>query len=430
MWELFRFHPPSLQLYVRLCAASPYLSGILTTNPGMIDELVDSLQLDKLPTPASCKPRWPSCAAARRDTLPILHDFKNAQHLRIGVRDMLGKEDIDRTHEALADVAETCLAHVAAAGVSSSLWRNSACPTIGPGPMRGRALPLVIVGLGKLGGREPNYHSDLEVLFLYEGGGTHAAGRPLAPPAADRQQPLLHAARAADRLSRSAQLTPKGRLYPIDAVLRPIGVGGALALSLADFAQHFSSGAAPLWQWQALCQARPVFGELTTCCRGPEPGGSVAHQPAVDGCGSRPGASVAAAARARRSRRRTSSAGRAAPSMSSTSRRCSNCSTPRGSHRCSPPARRKPCAAWPMPEHSQRSLAAQLGDSYRYLRRVESGLRLLETKARHDLPTGAEPLHQLALLVGHSNPAKLRDQCLAHMADNRAAFLRLTETAE
>ena len=50
LWELFSFNPPSLQLYVRLCASSPYLSGILTSNPGMIDELMDSLVLDKLPT--------------------------------------------------------------------------------------------------------------------------------------------------------------------------------------------------------------------------------------------------------------------------------------------------------------------------------------------------------------------------------------------
>ena len=50
LWELFSFNPPSLHLYVRLCASSPYLSGILTSNPGMIDELMDSLVLDKLPT--------------------------------------------------------------------------------------------------------------------------------------------------------------------------------------------------------------------------------------------------------------------------------------------------------------------------------------------------------------------------------------------
>ena len=50
LWELFSFNPPSLRLYVELCAYSPHLSGILTSNPGMIDSLMDSLVLDKLPT--------------------------------------------------------------------------------------------------------------------------------------------------------------------------------------------------------------------------------------------------------------------------------------------------------------------------------------------------------------------------------------------
>ena len=50
LWELFSFNPPSLRLYVELCAYSPYLSGILTSNPGMIDSLMDSLVFDKLPT--------------------------------------------------------------------------------------------------------------------------------------------------------------------------------------------------------------------------------------------------------------------------------------------------------------------------------------------------------------------------------------------
>ncbi len=50
LWELFSFNPPSLALYVELCATSPFLCDILTGNPGMIDELLDSLLLDKLPT--------------------------------------------------------------------------------------------------------------------------------------------------------------------------------------------------------------------------------------------------------------------------------------------------------------------------------------------------------------------------------------------
>ena len=95
MWELFSFNPPSLKLYVRLCASSPYLSGILTSNPGMIDELMDSLVLDKLAHLRVVAARRSSdlCRGAE-DIEPILHSFKNFQHLRVGVRDILGKEDL------------------------------------------------------------------------------------------------------------------------------------------------------------------------------------------------------------------------------------------------------------------------------------------------------------------------------------------------
>jgi len=427
LWELFRFHPPSLQLYVRLCAASPYLSGILTTNPGMMDELIDSLQRHELPSPGDLQATLSELCHRAADTLPILHDFKSAQHLRIGVRDMLGKEDIDQTHQALADVAETCLAHIAQLEYQQ-LALKFGVPTIGPGPCAGEPSRPIIVGLGKFGGREPNYHSDLEVLFLYEADGlTQPAGR------SRRQQPTANNhffTQFAQRiLKQVSQLTPQGRLYPIDAVLRPIGVGGALALSLADFAQHFSSGAAPLWQWLALCKARPVFGESTTCA---------AVQNLVDQLlTSRPWTD-ADRALVRQSRLQLERG--AAPTNIKRG--------PGGTVdveylaqmlQLQHASRQQQVLATSTQEALQRlahagalerSLAAQLGDSYRYLRRVESGLRLLETKARHDLPTAAEPLHQLALLVGHSNPAKLRDQCLAHMADNRAAFLRLTETAE
>ena len=52
LWELFSFNPPSLRLYVELCATSQFLSEILINNPGMIDDLMDSLVVDR-PQPAA-----------------------------------------------------------------------------------------------------------------------------------------------------------------------------------------------------------------------------------------------------------------------------------------------------------------------------------------------------------------------------------------
>jgi glutamate-ammonia-ligase adenylyltransferase len=70
-----------------------------------------------------------------------------------------------------------------------------------------------------------------------------------------------------------------------------------------------------------------------------------------------------------------------------------------------------------------------LGDAYRFLRRVESGVRLLDTAQRHDLPATTAEMQRLALLLGHGNPERLRQQCLTYMAETRAIFDQLTASA-
>ena len=113
LWELFSFNPPSLRLYVELCAHSPYLSGILTSNPGMIDGLMDSLVLDKLPTRENMAQQLAELCRAAENLDPILKSFKNDQQLCVGVRDILGKDDVQATTGALSDIAEVCLGRIA-----------------------------------------------------------------------------------------------------------------------------------------------------------------------------------------------------------------------------------------------------------------------------------------------------------------------------
>ena len=112
LWELFSFNQPSLDLYVRLCGASDYLANVLTSHPGMIDELLDSLLLDKLPSRRGLEVTLADLARGAEDLLPIVHSFKYAQHLRVGVRDILGKDDIQNTNAALADIAASCLRQI------------------------------------------------------------------------------------------------------------------------------------------------------------------------------------------------------------------------------------------------------------------------------------------------------------------------------
>ncbi|QDU54476.1 bifunctional [glutamate--ammonia ligase]-adenylyl-L-tyrosine phosphorylase/[glutamate--ammonia-ligase] adenylyltransferase [Aeoliella mucimassa] len=277
LWELFRSNRPSLDLYVKLCAACPYLSSILTSNPGMIDELMDSLLVDSLPTPEMLEATLAELTRGAEDVDPILHSFKHAQHLRVGVRDILNKDHVENTQAALSDVAEVCLRNIADRE-AEKLCSKFGTPTIPSfandtevsdelrerfANREGEECGLVILALGKLGGHEPNYHSDLDVVFLYE-----AEGR------------TFHTARSGEKISSSAttsnnhyfsdlgqriithasRIGPFGRLYEVDARLRPTGKSGSLAVPIDGFLKYFESGSADLWERQALCKARVIYG--------------------------------------------------------------------------------------------------------------------------------------------------------------------------
>ena len=258
LWELFSFNPPSLRLYVEVCAYSAYLSGILTSNPGMIDSLMDSLVLDKLPTRDALERTLAELCHAAEDLDPILHSFKNDQQLCVGVRDILGKEDVAATTGALSAIAETCLSQIAARE-RERLAAKFGEPTVAEGPRAGGPCELVVLAMGKFGGREMNYHSDVDVVFLYEAEGHTNPGRSAPRGQTTTNQHFF--SELGQRIIKAASgLTAFGRLYEIDVRLRPTGKSGALATSLDELARYFEQGAGQLWERQALCKARVVYG--------------------------------------------------------------------------------------------------------------------------------------------------------------------------
>ena len=258
LWELFSFNPPTLHLYVQLCAFSPYLCGILKTNPGMLDGLMDSLVLDKLPSRESLQETLADLCFAAEDIEPILHSFKNDQQLRVGVRDLLGKEDILATTAALSNIADVCLEQIAAREYLKLVTKFGE-PRIGEGPRAGEPCEMVILAMGKFGGQEMNYHSDLDIIFLYEADGHTAPSRYAVRTETTTNQHFF--SELGQRIIRTAsRLGPFGRLYEVDARLRPTGKSGALAIAMEEFARYFAEGAGQLWERQALCKARVVVG--------------------------------------------------------------------------------------------------------------------------------------------------------------------------
>jgi glutamate-ammonia-ligase adenylyltransferase len=244
LYELFSFNPPSLKLYVDLCD-SPFLSQMLVNNPGMIDDLLDSLILNRPRDLADLRAELAELlrgAGAPDAVESILHSFQDKEVLRIAVRDLLGKDGVRAVTAALSDVAEALLGEVAAREAGAMRERH------------GDGGPFAALALGKLGGREMSYHSDLDLVIVYGCEGTTDGPKPL-----DRYEYFTEYAR---RLIRAlSEHGPLGRLYAVDMRLRPTGQSGSLVVPLGEFRRYFASGRAQVWERQSLTRARPVYGD-------------------------------------------------------------------------------------------------------------------------------------------------------------------------
>jgi glutamate-ammonia-ligase adenylyltransferase len=271
LWELFSFNPPSLKLYVDLCAWSQFLSEILINNPGMIDELLDSLVLNQPRSIAELQSELADLCRGASDLEPILHSFQNKELLRIGVRDILHKDSIQETVAALSDLAEVLLEQIAARQYAP-LVKRFGVPVLSEGPRAGQPSRFAILALGKLGGREMNYHSDLDLMMVYEGD-----GRTQPPPGSTRFDRFdltdnyhFFTELAQHIIKAASYQGPMGRLYAIDMRLRPTGKSGSLVIPLSEFRRYFITqqdstshpeGGAQLWERQALTRARIVYGD-------------------------------------------------------------------------------------------------------------------------------------------------------------------------
>ncbi len=262
LWELFSFNLPSLKLYVDLCAWSQFLSEILINNPGMSDELLDSLVLNQPRGLEELRAELADLCRGADDPEPILHSFQDKELLRIGVRDILDKDSIHGTTAALSNLAEAILRQIALLQ-EPAMTRRYGVPVLAEGPRVGQVSRYVLLGLGKLGGRELAYHSDLDLVLVYEGDGR------TEPPAGSSRfehyeltDHFHYFTELARRIIRAMSYWgPMGRLYQIDMRLRPTGKSGSLVCPLTEFRRYYEEGDAQLWERQALTRGRVVHGD-------------------------------------------------------------------------------------------------------------------------------------------------------------------------
>ncbi|MCX7605270.1 MAG: glutamine-synthetase adenylyltransferase [Bryobacteraceae bacterium] len=173
--------------------------------------------------------------------------FRRKQILRIMLRDTLGFGGLAEITEELSLLAEAVLDAVYAR-LRRRLERQHGAPP--PGAPWG----MTILAAGKLGGRELNYSSDIDLIFLHTGDGTTAGPEPLTAAEFFRRLSL-----EITRLL--GQTTAEGLIYRIDLRLRPEGRHGALCPSLEAARRYYETRARD-WELQMLIKVRPAAGDL------------------------------------------------------------------------------------------------------------------------------------------------------------------------
>ncbi|MFI5569852.1 bifunctional [glutamine synthetase] adenylyltransferase/[glutamine synthetase]-adenylyl-L-tyrosine phosphorylase [Streptomyces sp. NPDC051740] len=158
--------------------------------------------------------------------------------LSIAARDVCGTIEVAQTAAELADLATATLrAALALAGAAA--------------PADAALCRLAVIALGKCGGHELNYVSDVDVVFVGE-----------AVDGADEDKALRAATRLAAHMMRiCSETTVEGSIWPVDANLRPEGRNGPLVRTLASHLAYYQRWA-KTWEFQALLKARPVAGDL------------------------------------------------------------------------------------------------------------------------------------------------------------------------
>ncbi len=232
--SLFRDSPEAARRVCVLVGTSRMMADAVLHNPDLIARLPDFEQLRTRPKAELVESArkalaWRSDVEERQAGL---RRWKERHLVGITARDVLGEADVATVGRDVSALGEASL--------------EAALEALEP------ALPFAVIALGRFGGAELSYASDLDVLFVYEG-----------------ETPAEFA--AAEKLATALRrfvggATPSARLWEVDADLRPEGKQGPLARSVEGFETYFARWAL-VWERQAMIRARPVAGDTAVAQR-------------------------------------------------------------------------------------------------------------------------------------------------------------------
>lgn len=235
---LLEENPKLIDLLSILFGNSDYLSEVLISHPAILDSLIDRRSALPYKSKKQMAEELDTMLGLQEDPedrLVVIRRFKNDETLRIGLYDLLDKISLQEIEEQLTDLAEVVMERTMELVLKMHLPKD-----------RPHA-PLAVMGLGKLGGRELAYGSDLDILFILD----HSD----RPDVITMETAVKLAQRFISYLSVYLEAGPG---YEIDSRLRPSGGGGPLVVTLDSFEKYHNTS--QLWERQALLKMRGILG--------------------------------------------------------------------------------------------------------------------------------------------------------------------------
>lgn len=242
--------PFGLQSLVAVFSYSRFLTESILQHPEWLLGVLASGWLHRTRTQPEIEADLESSIdAALSPAVPLqLAQFRRRQLLRIMLRDILGFAAMPEATEELSTVADTII-DASCRRIRSALIAKHGTPRLADGSECG----FTVLALGKLGGRELNYSSDIDLMFLYDGAGSTDGPSPLS----NKEFFKKVSTQLADLLG---TYTPEGFAYRVDLRLRPDGRLGEICISLDGCKQYYESRARD-WELQMLIKARAAAGQ-------------------------------------------------------------------------------------------------------------------------------------------------------------------------
>ena len=237
IFSLLNSRPELLSLLADILGSAPALGDTLSNDPALLDSVLEADFFLGLPSKEELENTVTDRLRYAHDyeqKMGYLRIFNNEKRFQAGVHLLKRLATPKRVGAFLSDLAEVVLQ-----STMMEVW-----DAYGAHARELKDVPFAVVALGKLGGREMTFDSDLDIIFLYD------------DPSEGMSELRTHMQRISQRLVNALTLlTREGRLYEVDTRLRPGGSDGPLATSLSAFDAYFAHSAWT-YEYMALSRAR------------------------------------------------------------------------------------------------------------------------------------------------------------------------------